>query len=46
MDIARQMGADLVVAGGYGHSRIREWAFGGMTRSLLKLGAINRLLSN
>ena len=46
MDIARQMGADLVVAGGYGHSRIREWAFGGMTRSLLKQGAINRLLSN
>lgn len=46
MDIARQMGADLVVAGGYGHSRIREWAFGGMTRSLLKQGSINRLLSN
>lgn len=46
MGVARQMGADLVVAGGYGHSRIREWAFGGMTRSLLKQGAINRLLSN
>ncbi|RWK70552.1 MAG: universal stress protein, partial [Mesorhizobium sp.] len=46
MDISRKMGADLVVAGGYGHSRIREWAFGGMTRSLLKQGSINRLLSN
>ncbi|RZM09135.1 MAG: universal stress protein, partial [Sphingomonas sp.] len=27
--------ADLVVAGAYGHSRIREWAFGGVTRDLL-----------
>ncbi|MCH4559142.1 universal stress protein [Mesorhizobium jarvisii] len=41
-----RMGAELVVAGGYGHSRIREWAFGGMTRSLLKQGAVNRLFSN
>jgi nucleotide-binding universal stress UspA family protein len=45
-ELARAMGTELVVAGGYGHSRIREWAFGGMTRSLLKQGAINRLLSN
>ena len=27
--------ADLVVAGAYGHSRLREWAFGGVTDSLL-----------
>lgn len=27
--------ADLVVAGAYGHSRLREWAFGGITRELL-----------
>lgn len=27
--------ADLVVAGAYGHSRLREWAFGGVTRDLL-----------
>ena len=27
--------ADLVVAGGYGHSRLREWAFGGVTDYLL-----------
>jgi nucleotide-binding universal stress UspA family protein len=46
MDIAHEMGADLVVAGGYGHSRIREWAFGGMTRSLLKQSSVNRLFSN
>jgi nucleotide-binding universal stress UspA family protein len=28
-------GADLVVAGAYGHSRLGEWMFGGVTRSLL-----------
>jgi nucleotide-binding universal stress UspA family protein len=27
--------ADLLVAGAYGHSRVREWAFGGVTRDLL-----------
>lgn len=33
--IARERGADLIVAGAYGHSRIREWALGGVTRDLL-----------
>ena len=33
--IATQVEADLVVAGAYGHSRIREWAFGGVTRDPL-----------
>jgi nucleotide-binding universal stress UspA family protein len=28
-------GAELLVAGAYGHGRVREWAFGGMTRDLL-----------
>ncbi|TGQ35598.1 MULTISPECIES: universal stress protein [unclassified Mesorhizobium] len=46
IELARGMSAELVVAGGYGHSRIREWAFGGMTRSLLKQGSVNRLFSN
>lgn len=32
---ARVSGAGLVVAGGYGHSRLRQWALGGMTRELL-----------
>jgi len=26
--------AQLIVAGGYGHGRMREWAFGGVTREL------------
>jgi nucleotide-binding universal stress UspA family protein len=34
-EIARERGADLIVAGAYGHSRLREWALGGVTRDLL-----------
>jgi nucleotide-binding universal stress UspA family protein len=33
---AESIGADLIVAGGYGHSRLGEWVFGGVTRSLLQ----------
>lgn len=29
--VARLNGADLIVAGAYGHGRLREWAFGGVT---------------
>jgi nucleotide-binding universal stress UspA family protein len=38
--------ADLVVSGAYGHSRLREWAFGGMTRSLLDEIRLNRFMSS
>ena len=33
--IANDLEADLIVAGAFGHSRLREWAFGGVTRDLL-----------
>ncbi len=33
--IADEQEADLIVAGAYGHSRLREWALGGVTRTLL-----------
>jgi nucleotide-binding universal stress UspA family protein len=33
--LAQQEGADLVVCGAYGHSRAREWVFGGVTQDLL-----------
>ncbi len=33
--LAKDDGADLIVTGGYGHSRLGEWMFGGMTRGLL-----------
>ena len=32
---AEQIRAELVVAGGYAHSRLQEWVFGGLTRTLL-----------
>jgi nucleotide-binding universal stress UspA family protein len=32
---AEAIGADLIVAGGYGRSRLGEWVFGGVTRDLL-----------
>lgn len=31
---AREHGAGLLIAGGYGHRRMREWVFGGVTRTL------------
>lgn len=34
--IADEWEADMVVAGAYGHSRVREWALGGVTRTLLR----------
>ena len=33
--IAEEHGADVIVAGAYGHSRLREWVLGGVTRDLL-----------
>ena len=33
--IAGEQGADILVAGAYGHSRLREWVLGGVTRDLL-----------
>ena len=44
--IAREAEADLIVAGAYGHSRMREWIFGGVTRDLLAAPTINRFMSN
>ncbi|MEY9602269.1 nucleotide-binding universal stress UspA family protein [Bradyrhizobium japonicum] len=34
--LASDVGADLIVTGGYGHSRLGEWMFGGMTQRLLQ----------
>ena len=36
LDHARSIGAGLLVAGGYGHSRFREFLLGGATRELLQ----------
>src|SRR5262249_19334603 len=39
LDVIWRDGADLVVAGAYGHSRVRAWGMGGGTRNLLTRSA-------
>jgi nucleotide-binding universal stress UspA family protein len=46
LDHARTVGADLIVAGGYGHSRLREAALGGTTRELLQTTHLPVLFSH
>lgn len=36
LEQSREAGADLIVMGGYGHSRLREGIFGGTTRTLVQ----------
>jgi nucleotide-binding universal stress UspA family protein len=43
---AQKRGADLIVSGGYGHARLKEWVFGGVTRDLLRGSACCCLLSH
>jgi nucleotide-binding universal stress UspA family protein len=38
--------ADLLVMGGYGHSRFREWVFGGVTRLVLADAALPVLIAH
>ena len=44
--LAQQEGADLIVCGAYGHSRAREWVFGGVTRDLLDHSPLCCLMSH
>jgi nucleotide-binding universal stress UspA family protein len=46
LGLARDVGADLLVAGAYGHSRYREWLIGGATASLLDDASIPLLLAH
>lgn len=34
-ELGQDSGADVIVAGAYGHNRFREWVLGGVTRDLL-----------
>jgi nucleotide-binding universal stress UspA family protein len=43
--MAREKQAGLIVMGGYGHARLREWAFGGVTREMLETSPVCLLLS-
>jgi nucleotide-binding universal stress UspA family protein len=38
--------ADLIVLGGYGHSRVREWLLGGVTHSLMHKSPLPLLLAH
>jgi nucleotide-binding universal stress UspA family protein len=44
--LAQEEGADLLVTGAYGHSRLGEWIFGGVTRDLLATSPISCLMSH
>ena len=44
--LASDVGTDLLVTGAYGHSRLNEWVFGGMTRDLLTSSPICCLMSH
>jgi nucleotide-binding universal stress UspA family protein len=39
------VGADLIVMGGYGHARLHEMLFGGVTRSMVRASPVPLLLS-
>lgn len=43
---AADQGADLMVMGAYGHSRVREYVFGGATRHILRHMTVPVLLSH
>ncbi len=44
--LAQEENADLLVTGAYGHSRLGEWIFGGVTRDLLAASPICCLMSH
>ena len=46
LSYAADIGADLIVAGGYGHSRAREMVFGGVTRTLIEEMTVPVFLSH
>jgi nucleotide-binding universal stress UspA family protein len=43
---AADSGADFMVMGGYGHSRLREFVLGGVTRTILRSMTVPTLLSH
>lgn len=45
-DVLGELGADFLVAGGYGHSRMRELVMGGTTRTLIRHAQVPVLFSH
>jgi nucleotide-binding universal stress UspA family protein len=46
LDYAAKSGAGMLVMGGYGHSRLREFILGGTTRAILKMMTVPTLMSH
>ena len=46
LEQARRTSADLIVMGGYGHSRAREWILGGATRNTLLTSEFSILMAH
>lgn len=46
LETAREMNADMIVMGGYGHARAAEWLLGGTTRELSELSEVPLLMSH
>ena len=46
LEEAKALDADLVVMGGYAHSRLRELVFGGATRELLRTATVPLLMAH
>jgi nucleotide-binding universal stress UspA family protein len=46
LDYVADSGADLLVMGGYGHSRLREFILGGVTRGILSAMTVPVLMSH
>lgn len=46
LDTAQALNADLIVMGGYAHSRLRELVFGGATRELLRNTTVPLLMAH
>ncbi|MGC1622077.1 MAG: universal stress protein, partial [Pseudolabrys sp.] len=46
LELVRAERADLIVSGGYGHTRLGEWIFGGVTQELLASSPVCCMLSH
>jgi nucleotide-binding universal stress UspA family protein len=46
LSYAADRGADFLVMGGYGHSRLREFVLGGVTRTILQSMTLPALMSH
>jgi nucleotide-binding universal stress UspA family protein len=46
LNYAADSAADMIVMGGYGHSRMREFILGGVTRGMLASMTLPTLLSH